>query len=239
MRVVQATIAGSRNFLADNQDLDALKEEMERACAAGGAFVDVRLSGDRVISVLISASTSVSFESLDVEEEEFLEDEWTSGSSSAEEYEPDWSDSDDVPKNPLAEIPGTERLEECRDLIEDLVAGSNIPVERATLIHRLYKLPEAGTYTPASLRAEVVKAQEKLADECTNEDDFVSTEPVSEIPAPFLAKLPGPNGASICANVLDLVKFRTLKNPVTREDMDDATVALLAQQVRTILDALQ
>ena len=58
MRVVQATIAGSRNFLADNQDLDALKEEIERACAAGGAFVDVRLSGDRVISVLISASTS-------------------------------------------------------------------------------------------------------------------------------------------------------------------------------------
>lgn len=77
MRVVQATIGASRNYLADNQDLEALKSEIERACAAGGAFVDVRLSGDRVLSVLVTPSTSISFESREVDEEEFLEDEFS------------------------------------------------------------------------------------------------------------------------------------------------------------------
>lgn len=75
MRAVQAIIGASRNYLADNQDLDDLKAEIERACAAGGAFVDVRLSGDRVLSVLISTATPVSFEVMDVDEEEFLDDE--------------------------------------------------------------------------------------------------------------------------------------------------------------------
>lgn len=75
MRVVQASIGESRNFLADNEDVDRLKQEIVAACAAGGAFVDVRLSGDRILSVLITSSTSVSFEVLDVDEEEFLDDE--------------------------------------------------------------------------------------------------------------------------------------------------------------------
>lgn len=75
MRVVQASIGESRNYLADNQDLAALKEEIVRACAAGGAFVDVRLSGDRLLSILVSASTPVTFEVMDVGEEEFLDDE--------------------------------------------------------------------------------------------------------------------------------------------------------------------
>ena len=77
MRVVQFSIGASRNFLADNQDLDALKAEIERACAAGGAFVDVRLSGDRLLSILVSASTPVTFEVMEVGEEEFLDDEIT------------------------------------------------------------------------------------------------------------------------------------------------------------------
>lgn len=75
MRVVQASIGESRNYLADNQDLDVLKKEIVAACVAGGAFVDVRLSGDRVLSVLITTSTSVSFEIREVGEEEFLDDE--------------------------------------------------------------------------------------------------------------------------------------------------------------------
>lgn len=75
MRVVQASIGSSRNFLADNQDLEALKAEILRACAAGAAFVDVRLSGDRVLSVLVTPATVVSFETLEVDEEEFLDDE--------------------------------------------------------------------------------------------------------------------------------------------------------------------
>ncbi|GAA1692732.1 hypothetical protein GCM10009792_10740 [Microcella alkalica] len=75
MRVVQASIGDSRNYLADNEDLAALKTEIVRACAVGGAFVDVRLSGDRVLSVLITTTTPVSFEERDVEEEEFLDDE--------------------------------------------------------------------------------------------------------------------------------------------------------------------
>lgn len=77
MRVVQASIGDSRNYLADNQDLAALKEEIVRACVAGGAFVDVRLSGDRLLSILVSASTPVTFEVMDVDEEEFLDDEIT------------------------------------------------------------------------------------------------------------------------------------------------------------------
>ncbi|MDO8336864.1 MAG: hypothetical protein Q7T15_01250 [Microcella sp.] len=75
MRVVQASIGDSRNYLADNQDLAELKQEIVRACAAGGAFVDIRLSGDRVLSVLVTQTTPVSFEERDVEEEEFLDDE--------------------------------------------------------------------------------------------------------------------------------------------------------------------
>jgi len=77
MRVVQVTIAGTRNYLADNQDLDALKGEIERACATGGAFVDVRLSGDRVLSVLVTPTTAITFESREADEEEFLEDEFS------------------------------------------------------------------------------------------------------------------------------------------------------------------
>ena len=75
MRVVQASIGDSRNYLADNEDLETLKQEIVAACAAGGAFVDVRLSGDRVLSVLVSSATPVSFEVMEVEEEEFLDDE--------------------------------------------------------------------------------------------------------------------------------------------------------------------
>lgn len=75
MRVAQATIGTSRNYLALDEDLDALKEEIVRACAAGGAFVDVRLSGERTLSVLVTASSSITFELLDVDEEEFVEDE--------------------------------------------------------------------------------------------------------------------------------------------------------------------
>jgi hypothetical protein len=77
MRVVQASIGDSRNYLADNEDLDTLKQEIVAACAAGGAFVDVRLSGDRLLSILVSASTPVTFEVMDVDEEEFLDDEIT------------------------------------------------------------------------------------------------------------------------------------------------------------------
>lgn len=75
MRVAQATIGTSRNYLALDEDLDALKEEIVRACATGGAFVDVRLSGERTLSVLVTASSSITFELLDVDEEEFVEDE--------------------------------------------------------------------------------------------------------------------------------------------------------------------
>lgn len=75
MRVVQAMINGSRNYLADNADLDALKEAVLAACAAGGAFVDLRLSGDRTLSVLITEASGVSFEVRDVEEEDYLDDE--------------------------------------------------------------------------------------------------------------------------------------------------------------------
>jgi hypothetical protein len=75
MRVVQAMINGSRNYLEDNADVDALKEEIVAACAAGGGFVDLRLSGGRTLSVLVTEATGVSFEVRDVEEEEYLDDE--------------------------------------------------------------------------------------------------------------------------------------------------------------------
>lgn len=75
MRVVQVTINGSRNYLAFNEDLDALKEQIVAACSAGGAFVDLRLSGDRTLSALITPATGVSFEAREAEEEDFLDDE--------------------------------------------------------------------------------------------------------------------------------------------------------------------
>ena len=48
-------------FLAQNQDIDALKERIESAVERGGRFASFVVVGNREVSVLFSPHTSVAF----------------------------------------------------------------------------------------------------------------------------------------------------------------------------------
>lgn len=55
----------NNTFIAVNEDIPALKQQIESACHSNGAFVDISLAGNRVISVLITSSSLVSFEEVE------------------------------------------------------------------------------------------------------------------------------------------------------------------------------
>jgi hypothetical protein len=139
--------------------------------------------------------------------------------------------------NPLQGIRGALQLTRLRDLIDDLVAGKNIPESRAHLINRLYLFTQP-RQTPESLRAQVANAQRIATARCVNESDYVTLEPISSIPAPFIARLPMPNGAMLCMNILDLINFPELQNPITREPLDEFTVMDLCASVRDLVQRL-
>lgn len=55
----EIAINGTSVFLAQEQDIEALKHRIEAAAQAGGGFVDFVVVGNRSVSVLISAQTQV------------------------------------------------------------------------------------------------------------------------------------------------------------------------------------
>lgn len=57
----QAAIDDAVYLLAQGQDLDALKEQIEAAARSGGGFVDFTVVGNREVSVLVTAGTRVVF----------------------------------------------------------------------------------------------------------------------------------------------------------------------------------
>jgi len=54
-------VNGDTTFLAQGQDLDALKRRIEAAMKTAGAFVDFVVVGNRAVSILISPRTQVVF----------------------------------------------------------------------------------------------------------------------------------------------------------------------------------
>lgn len=52
-------VNGVSVFLAQDQDLDALKERFQEAARTTGTFVDLVEVGNRAVSVLVSSNTTV------------------------------------------------------------------------------------------------------------------------------------------------------------------------------------
>jgi len=75
MRVTRVTMGTSRHYLALDVDVAALKEEIVRACRAEGAFVDLRLASEQVISMLVTVGSTVFFETMDASEEDIEHDD--------------------------------------------------------------------------------------------------------------------------------------------------------------------
>ncbi|WP_345750342.1 hypothetical protein [Microbacterium rhizophilus] len=57
----EVSVNGASFFLAQGQDLDALKQSIERAVAEGGRFVEFTVVGNRAVSVLVTAAAHVAF----------------------------------------------------------------------------------------------------------------------------------------------------------------------------------
>jgi len=55
----EVTINDTPFLIAQGQDLDDLKRRIESASQPGGRFVDLVVTGDRVVSVLITATSRV------------------------------------------------------------------------------------------------------------------------------------------------------------------------------------
>lgn len=57
----EVAVNGRSFYLAQGQDVDALKERIETAARANGRFVDFVVVGNRAVSVLITAGAQVTF----------------------------------------------------------------------------------------------------------------------------------------------------------------------------------
>lgn len=59
MARTQVVVNDAGFYLAQGQDLDELKGQIEQAAKSGGGFVDFVVVGNRVVSVLITLGTQV------------------------------------------------------------------------------------------------------------------------------------------------------------------------------------
>jgi hypothetical protein len=141
-------------------------------------------------------------------------------------------------KNRLAELEGVEKLQDCRNVIDDLVKGNPITKSSATRIHNLYKFPNGFVFTPSTLRAAVMETQDAFGSLCVNEEDYVTYESIKEVPYPLLVRLQLPNDSFVCVSLADLALMPVPINPITREVLGPAamdTVIRWARQVITIM----
>ena len=75
MQVTKVRIDGQFFILDDTQQVDALKDEIVQAVRAGGDFVDFSTIGRGLVSVLVSNTLAVRFQTIELTRAQFTE--WT------------------------------------------------------------------------------------------------------------------------------------------------------------------
>lgn len=77
---------GSNTMVAVNENIPALKADIEKACQSNGAFVDIELAGNRTVSVLFTSLSQVSFEQVETVDDDVEEVDVTSGYTTDTDY---------------------------------------------------------------------------------------------------------------------------------------------------------
>lgn len=70
MHTTRVAVGTERYVLAPDEDPSALADAVIEAVRAGGAFVDFRLTSGRLVRVLVTASSTISLETVDWDPED-------------------------------------------------------------------------------------------------------------------------------------------------------------------------